>query len=79
MKTHPFAGARIAFATMHGKEQLARHAFLDTLSADVIAPADLDTDQVGTFSGEIARTLSPRAAALARPGSACSWQAWRTG
>ena len=66
MKTHPYAGARIAFATMHGKEQLARHAFLDTLGADVIAPADLDTDQFGTFSGEIARTLSPRAAALAK-------------
>ena len=66
MKTHPYAGTRIAFATMHGKEQLARHPFLDTLGAEVIAPADLDTDQFGTFSGEIARTLSPRAAALVK-------------
>ena len=63
MKTHPYAGAKIAFATMHGKEQLSRRPFLDTLGAHVIAPAGLDTDQFGTFSGEITRTLSPRAAA----------------
>lgn len=63
MSTRPYAGSTIAFATMHGKEQLVRHAFYDILGADVVAPIGLDTDQFGTFSGEIPRTLSPRAAA----------------
>jgi hypothetical protein len=63
MSTHPYAGAKIAFATMHGKQQLARQPFLDILGAEVVAPAGLDTDQFGTFSGEIARTLGPRATA----------------
>ncbi|TDW30001.1 DUF6671 family protein [Cryobacterium psychrophilum] len=63
MSTLPYAGARVAFATMHGKEQLAQGPFYDTLGAGVVAPTGLDTDQFGTFSGEIVRTLSPRAAA----------------
>lgn len=63
MISQPYSGALVAFATMHGKERLARQPFLDILGADVVAPPDLDTDQFGTFSGEIARTLSPRAAA----------------
>jgi hypothetical protein len=63
MSSHPYTGTEVAFATMHGKERLARQPFFDILGAGVIAPADLDTDQFGTFSGEIARTLSPREAA----------------
>ena len=63
MSRHPYAGAQIAFATMHGKEHLARPPFGDTLGADVVAPEGLDTDQFGTFSGEIPRNLSPGAAA----------------
>ena len=63
MSSHPYTGTEVAFATMHGKERLSRQPFFDTLGAHVIAPAGLDTDQFGTFSGEIARTLSPRAAA----------------
>jgi hypothetical protein len=63
MSAHPYSGAQVAFATMHGKEQLARQPFLDILNAEVVAPPALDTDQFGTFSGEIARTLAPQAAA----------------
>ncbi|MBG6108837.1 DUF6671 family protein [Frigoribacterium sp. CG_9.8] len=63
MRTHPYTGATVAFATMHGKQYLAQQAFHEILDADVIAPAGLDTDQFGTFSGEITRTLSPRTAA----------------
>ncbi len=66
MITHPYSGARVAFATMHGKEQLARESFRDILGAEVFAVPDLDTDQFGAFSGEIARILSPRAAAIAK-------------
>jgi hypothetical protein len=59
----PYAGERIVFATMHGKEALARAPFHDILGARIIAPDHLDTDQFGTFSGEIPRTLAPRTAA----------------
>ncbi len=66
MITGQYTGAVVAFATMHGKERLAREAFRDILGAEVVAVADLDTDQFGAFSGEVARTLSPRAAASAK-------------
>jgi len=66
MITGQYTGAVVAFATMHGKERLAREPFRDILGAEVVAVADLDTDQFGAFSGEIARTLSPRAAASAK-------------
>lgn len=59
----PYAGALIAFATMHGKEALAQQPFRDILGASVVAPAGLNTDQFGTFSGEIPRILTPHAAA----------------
>lgn len=59
MTPTPYRGEVIAFATMHGKELLARDAFRDVLGADVIAPAGLDTDAFGSFSGEVPRTRSP--------------------
>ena len=62
----PYAGARIAFATVHGKEALAQQPFRDILVASVVAPAGLNTDQFGTFSGEIPRILTPHAAARAK-------------
>ncbi|WP_158861739.1 DUF6671 family protein [Leifsonia sp. AG29] len=61
-----FRGVTIVFATRHGKEEAAREAFADQLGARVIAPARIDTDRFGTFTGDIPRTLSPRQAALAK-------------
>ena len=61
-----YAGTTIAFATMHGKEELARDAFRDILGATVVAPHGLDTNQFGTFGGDIPRTLTPRHAARAK-------------
>lgn len=61
-----YSGRLITFATMHGKEQLARQAFLDVLGATVTAAEGLNTDEFGTFAGDIPRTLSPRAAARAK-------------
>jgi hypothetical protein len=61
-----YAGAIVAFATMHGKELLAHQAFRDTLGAEVVAVAGLDTDQFGTFTGDIARTLTPADTARAK-------------
>lgn len=61
-----YAGRTIAFATMHGKDNLALQPFRDVLGATIVAPHGLDTDQFGTFAGDIPRTLSPRSAARAK-------------
>ncbi|QNE46232.1 hypothetical protein F1C58_04445 [Glaciihabitans sp. INWT7] len=61
-----YLGTHITFATMHGKEHLAREAFRHILGATVTAPPDLDTDQFGTFAGDIPRILTPRDAARAK-------------
>lgn len=72
MSTHPnrrsgdYAGSVIAMGTMHGKEQQVAPAFAAQLGACVIAPPGIDTDQFGTFAGEIIRTLTPVAAAAAK-------------
>lgn len=61
-----YAGRLVTFATMHGKEQLAQQAFHDVLGATISIAKGLDTDQFGTFAGDIPRTLSPRSAARAK-------------
>ena len=61
-----YTGRTVTFATMDGKEFLARDAFPHILGATVTAPRALDTEQFGTFSREIARTLTPIAAARAK-------------
>ncbi len=53
---HPYAGCRVAFATMHGKEKILAKPFLKNLSINLIVPENIDTDKYGTFSGEIKRT-----------------------
>ena len=62
----PYRGADITFGTRHGKHHQAREPFRRILSARVHAPADLDTDQYGTFTGEVPRLLAPLDAALAK-------------
>lgn len=64
--THPYTGALVTFATMHGKEHLAQAPFREILDATVIAPPDLNTDQFGSFAGDIPRTLTPKDAARAK-------------
>jgi len=54
---HPYAGQTFAFATKHQKELLIKDAFQSKLEV-AITVADVDTDQLGTFSGEIERTGS---------------------
>ena len=50
-----FAGRRAVLATMHGKERAIVPAFRDILGIDIEVPGNLDTDQLGTFSGEVER------------------------
>jgi hypothetical protein len=51
---HPYAGQRIGLAATHGKERALAPASRRVLGAEIVVPA-LDTDTLGTFSGEVAR------------------------
>ncbi len=62
----PYRGEMIAIGTKHGKERQLGPAFAAVLGAWVTAPADIDTDAFGTFSGETPRTLTPVEAAKAK-------------
>ena len=55
MSRHPYAKQRIGLATMHAKERAVAPPFRRLLDAEVIVVPCLDTDQLGTFSGEIPR------------------------
>lgn len=46
-RSSAYTGRTVTFATMHGKELLARDAFHHILGATVTAPRALDTDQFG--------------------------------
>lgn len=64
MSVHPtvrkmFAGRRIVVASMHGKHHVMRPLLRQYLSIDMVVIPDLDTDQFGTFSGEIERAFDP--------------------
>ncbi|BDU11558.1 hypothetical protein AINA4_14790 [Aurantimicrobium sp. INA4] len=56
---------RIALATKHGKLAKIAPAF-EAVPEWELTLAEIDTDEFGTFSGEIPRTLSPRDAAIAK-------------
>ncbi|BAU99991.1 DUF6671 family protein [Aurantimicrobium minutum] len=55
----------IALATKHGKLAQIAPAF-ERIPEWELTLAEIDTDEFGTFSGEIPRTLSPRDAAIAK-------------
>lgn len=52
---HPYAGRRAVLTTMHGKEAAIAPAMLSQLGLIISPTVGLDTDQLGTFSGEIPR------------------------
>lgn len=58
MSTTPdtwFAGRQAVLATMHGKETAIAPVFAELLGIECIVPEALDTDRLGTFTGEIER------------------------
>lgn len=52
---HVYAGRSAVLATMHRKEEAIAPVLLSTLDLLVATAPGLDTDQLGTFSGEISR------------------------
>ena len=55
----------MAVGTQHGKQHQFAPAFRRVLGAELVTPA-VDTDQFGTFAGEVVRTVAPADAARAK-------------
>lgn len=62
----PYAGHRAVLATMHGKEAAIAPVLFDRLGLVVSTAPNLDTDALGTFTGEIPRAGTLREAAIAK-------------
>ncbi|MEQ8244122.1 DUF6671 family protein [Fulvivirga sp.] len=58
-----FYGRKLAIATKHHKEKVIAQKVASKLGVLPFVPSGLDTDQLGTFTGEIERILSPLEAA----------------
>lgn len=65
---HPYRGLWAAIATMHGKERALAPPLSQWFGMTVTAAPNIDTDALGTFTGEIARkgTMLDAARAKAR-------------
>lgn len=59
-----YQNATAALATMHGKEAAIAPALQAHLGLTVVTPPDLDTDALGTFTGEIPRVGTMRDVAV---------------
>lgn len=59
-----FAGRNLLIITKHGKEKILGPIFEKELNTNCVLNNHFDTDSLGTFSGEIERTLDPLAAAM---------------
>ncbi|WP_100644476.1 DUF6671 family protein [Alteromonas facilis] len=62
----PLRGLAAAIATLHDKTRYIQPALRDTLNWSVTTYTELDTDTLGTFSGEVERQQSPVACATAK-------------
>jgi hypothetical protein len=67
---HPYCGRRVVLASMHRNEEAISPPFQTILGVDVAAVPGLDTDELGSFSGEIARVGTMGEVAIRKAGSA---------
>jgi hypothetical protein len=65
VKVHPYKNQRAVLTTKHDKLALIAPAMLEKVGLEV-AEVKQDTDQLGTFSGEIPRVGSPLESAIAK-------------
>jgi hypothetical protein len=63
MDKHPYYEKKIALTTKHEKLKLIKPAFDQYIGCELIE-INLDTDQLGTFTGEIERKAPPRETAI---------------
>jgi len=62
----PYFGRQAVLATMHNKQTALGPVLHDALGLSLVCSADIDTDQLGTFAGEIPRAGSMREVAIAK-------------
>ncbi len=62
---HPYTATAIALATLHGKAEALAPAFA-AIGARLVMAEGVDTDALGTFSGEVERRLPALDAAIAK-------------
>ncbi|MDA0843886.1 MAG: hypothetical protein O3C07_04085 [Bacteroidetes bacterium] len=67
-----FFGRTLVVATMHGKEQVIAPILERSLGVKVLSENTFDTDQFGTFSGEVDRKGTPMEVARAKCEAAMS-------
>lgn len=60
---HYFNGRKVVIATKHQKEQVIGPALQEAFGMEYIVAEKLDTDLLGTFTGEVERVLTPVEAA----------------
>ena len=63
MSAHPYVHKRIALTTKHDKLRFIKPAFDEYVGCELFE-VNLDTDQLGTFSGEIERIAPPLETAI---------------
>ncbi len=79
MADHPYRDQRVVVATQHGKERALGPPFQRHLGMRVFATEGLDTDELGTFTGEISRPGSARDVAITKSRLAASCTGERFG
>jgi len=72
MKLSDLIGQKVVMATMHGKERAFAPVLSRRLGLDLVVPTGLNTDALGTFTGDVPRlgTIEETAIAKARLGAA---------
>lgn len=78
-KQRPYAGVRAVLATMHGKEAAIAPVLFHRLGLVVDTAPALDTDVLGTFTGEIPRVGNIRDAAIAKARLGMTATGWPIG
>lgn len=63
---NPYRGQRAVLTTMHGKEAVIAPVLRERLGLAVVTASAVDTDALGTFSGEVPRTGTMLEAAIAK-------------
>lgn len=68
---HIYERAEVALLTRHGKEKILAPSLAAGLEVRLLHTDGYDTDRLGTFSGEVPRTLSALACAQKKAELAC--------
>ncbi len=63
-KQHPYKGRTVAISTMHGKHEIIGPILDKRIGTKSVLASGINTDSLGTFSGDVARTGTPLQTAI---------------